>query len=129
MSEMLGFVPVLPGRSVAEEDGRPTDLAGRVPMTVFWIIAPIMAVGIAIATIPVLVGSIRHNRAMRSGRIETPESAREEAEFWHRMLGRRRGRGPVTTPELLTDDEVTRAVARPEDRRTVDGESVWTPPR
>ena len=98
-------------------------------MSVFWIVVPLMAVGILIATVPVLLGSVRHSRAMRSGRIETPQSAREEADFWHRMLGHRRGQHAVATPELLTDGEVERTGARPEARQTVEGVSVWTPPR
>ena len=123
-----GFLPVDPGRAFTEEGGWPTDQASRMLMTVLWIIVPLMVVAIAIATIPVLVGSVRHNRAMRSGRIETLESAREEADFWNRMLGRRRGHRAVPTPELLTDEEVARTSARPEHRQTVDVESVWITP-
>ncbi len=97
-------------------------------MTILWIIVPIMIVGVLIATVPVLWGSLRHNRAMRAGRIETPESARVEADFWHGMLGRRRGRRVVSTPELLSDGEVARTGASLEDRHTVEGESVWVTP-
>ncbi len=98
-------------------------------MTVLWIIIPLMVAGVLIATVPVLWGSVRNNRALRRGEIETPESARQEAEFWHRMLGRRRGRHVVTTPPLLTDDEIARTGAQPQDGRSIDGESVWITPR
>ncbi len=98
-------------------------------MTVLWIIVPLMILGVLIATIPVLWGSFRHNRAMRAGQIETNESAQEEADFWHGMLGRRRGRRVVSTPELLSDGEVERTGASPEDRHTVEGESVWITPK
>ncbi len=97
-------------------------------MSVLVIVVPLMVLGVVIATVPVLVGSFRHNRAMRAGAIETPESARQEADFWHRMLGRRRDREVVATPGLLSDAEVARTGARTEDRREVDGESVWTTP-
>jgi len=98
-------------------------------MSVLAITIPLMVLAVLVAVIPVLRGSVRHNRAMRAGRLETPETARQEADFWHRMLGRRRGRTVVATPELLDDNEVERTGARTEDRQTVDGVSVWTTPR
>jgi hypothetical protein len=98
-------------------------------MSVFAIVIPLMVLGVVIATVPVLAGSIRHHRDMREGQIETQESAQAEADFWHRMLGRRRGRRVVPTPERVSDREVTRAGARTEDRRDVDGDSVWITPR
>jgi hypothetical protein len=98
-------------------------------MSVLPIVIPLMVLAVLVATVPVLWGSVRHHRAMRDGRIETTETARQEAEFWHRMLGRRRRRGVVATPELLDDGEVARSGARSEDRRTVNGNSVWTTPR
>jgi hypothetical protein len=98
-------------------------------MLAFYIIIPIMVLAVVVAVVPVLLGSFRHNRAMREGQFETAESANEEAAFWGRMLGRRHGSRPVKTPELLTDDEITRVSANPEDRIRVEGESVWSPPR
>ncbi len=98
-------------------------------MFVLYIIIPIMVLAVAVAVMPVLFGSVRHNRAMREGRIETTETANQEAAFWHRMLGHRKGRQPVKTPELLPDAEVTRVVANSEDRTTIDGQSAWAPPR
>lgn len=98
-------------------------------MTVLMIVIPLMVLAVLIAIIPVLRGSVRHNRDMRAGRIETAETARREADFWHRMLGHRRDRQALATPELLDDSEVERTGARPEGRRTVDGVSVWETPR
>ena len=98
-------------------------------MSLLPILIPLMVLAVLVATVPVLRGSVRHNRAMRAERIETPETARQEADFWHRMLGRRRGRRAVVTPELLSDAEVERTGVPAEDRRTVDGVSVWTTPR
>lgn len=98
-------------------------------MLALYIIVPIMVLAVAIAVLPVLLGSVRHNRAMRHGKVESVASANEEADFWHRMLGHRSGRRPVRTPELLADGEVTRVFAKPEDRIEVDGDSTWTPSR
>lgn len=98
-------------------------------MLALYIIVPIMVLAVAVAVVPVLLGSFRHNRAMREGRIETAESASEEAAFWHRMLGHRKARHPLKTPELLDDAEVTRVVAEPADRVVIDGDSAWSPPR
>ena len=100
-------------------------------MIVLFIVIPLMLLGIIIATVPVLLGSIRHHRAMRAGQIETTESARYEADFWHRMLGHgdRRDRGVAATPELVSDEEVVRAGVPPEARHTVDGKSVWSTPQ
>lgn len=95
-------------------------------MNALVIAIPLMVVGVIIATVPVLVGSIRHNRAMQAGQIETAESARQEADFWHRMLGHRHGRRVVATPELLSDDEVVRVGAPSEARRSADGDTLWT---
>ena len=98
-------------------------------MNVLVIVIPLMVLGVIIATVPVLFASIRHNRAMRAGQIETTESARQEADFWHRMLGRRRDHRVVATPELVSDEEVARIGVPPEARHTVNGESVWSTPR
>lgn len=98
-------------------------------MSVLAIIIPLMVLAVVIATLPVLVGSIRHHRAMQTGRIESSESAQQEADFWHRMLGHRRGRRTIATPELVPDGEVSRTGANPEDRSDVDGASVWVTPR
>ncbi len=98
-------------------------------MLALYIIVPIMVLAVAIAVLPVLLGSLRHNRAMRHGKVETVASADEEADFWHRMLGRGSGRRPVRTPDLLADGEVTRVIAKPEDRIAVDGDSSWSPRR
>jgi hypothetical protein len=98
-------------------------------MLALYIIIPIMVLAIAVAVVPVLVGSFRHNKAMQDGRLESVDSANEEADFWHRMLGHRSGRPLVKTPEMIADGEVTRVVAEPEDRVVVDGDSAWSAPR
>ena len=92
------------------------------------IVIPLMVLGVIIASVP-LFGSIRHNRAMRAGRIETTESARQEADFWHRMLGRRKDPRVVATPVLVSNEEVARIGVPPGAHHTVNGESVWTTPR
>ncbi len=99
------------------------------PVSVLPIIIPLMVLAVLVATVPGLRGSVRYHRAMRAGRIETSETARQEADFWHRMLGRRRGLRAVATPDLLDDTEVARTGAQPEHRKTVEGVSVWTTPR
>lgn len=98
-------------------------------MNALVIAIPLMVLGVIIATVPVLLGSVRHHRAVQAGLIETAESARQEADFWHRMLGHRRGHRVMATPELLSDEEVVRIGAPAEARHTVDGESLWTTPR
>jgi len=45
------------------------------------------------------------------------------------MLGHRHGKRLVKTPELLSDGEVTRVIARPEENVEMDGDSAWTTPR
>jgi hypothetical protein len=90
-------------------------------MTVLLVVVP---QGIVIATIPVLLvpfGTVEP--CVRE--IETPESARQEADFWHRMLGHKRGRRVVATPELLSDGEVARTDAASDDHHIVEGQSVW----
>lgn len=98
-------------------------------MLALYIIIPIMVLAVAVAVLPVLVGSFRHHKAMQDGTIESAESATKEADFWHRMLGHTRGRSLVKTPEMIADGEVTRVVAEPEDRVVVEGDSAWSPPR
>jgi hypothetical protein len=119
----------LPDRRVSKFlEGWPPLPASALNMNVLLIVIPLMVLGVLIATLPVLVGSFRHNRAMRAGRIETAETARQEADFWHRVLGHRRDGRSVATPELLSDEEVERVGASREEHLTADGESVWTSP-
>ena len=98
-------------------------------MNVLAIVIPLMVLGIIIATVPVLLGSVRHDRAMQAGEIETAKSARQEADFWHRMLGHRPGRRVVATPDLLSDEEVARVGAPSEAHHTAGGKLLWTTPR
>lgn len=99
-------------------------------MIALYVIIPVTVLAVVIAVVPVLLGSIRHNRAMRAGDIETTDSAGEEAALWHRMLGHRSGPRLLRTPDLLNDDEVARVVGEPEEKiEVVDGESAWKPRR
>jgi hypothetical protein len=94
-------------------------------MIALYIILPLMVLAIVIAVVPVLIGSVRHHRSLQSGRIETVESAAYEAEFWHHMLGHRRGASVATTPDLVSDAEVERVGRSPEDKVEHGGRSSW----
>ena len=99
-------------------------------MIVLFIVIPLMLLGIIIATVPVLwLHTSPPGHARRADRIH--QSARYEADFWHRMLGHGdpRDRRVAATPELVSDEEVVRAGVPPEARHTVDGKSVWSTPQ
>ena len=53
------------------------------PMTFLSIAIPIMIVTTAIAVVPVLIGSFRHDKAPEA----RFRSVAEESEFWHDLLG------------------------------------------
>jgi len=55
-------------------------------MTWFYITVPLMIAALAIAVVPVLVGSFRHDNAPED-RFRSPA---EESEFWHHLLGHHR---------------------------------------
>ena len=93
-------------------------------MLAFIITIPLMALGVAVAVLPVLVGSVRHDRAMRSGALPTSGTASQEADFWHHMLGHRRVEDFAPTPDLIEDEEVIR-VGVPTERRVSVEPSVW----
>ena len=83
-------------------------------MLVFYITVPLMVLAVLIAVIPVLRGSIRHDRAMRRGAIESAPTADHEVVFWHRILGHRKDAPTVlATPELVHDAEVVRVGVHP----------------
>ena len=95
-------------------------------MLVFYITVPLMVAAVLVATVPVLRGSLRHDRDMRQGDLESAETADHEVDFWHRLLGRR-GSGPteLVTPGLVDDSEVIRVGVEPRDaRETRSGESI-----
>jgi hypothetical protein len=96
-------------------------------MFAFIVTIPLMALGVGIAVLPVLVGSMRHDRAMRSGELPTLQTATQEADFWHHMLGHRRVEDFAPTPDLIEDDEVIR-VGVPTERRVSVEPSVWKTP-
>jgi hypothetical protein len=77
-------------------------------MTWLYLTAPLMVAAIAIAVVPVLVGSLRHNR--------TPErpfgSVEQESDFWHHMLGHRAVEDHAPTPELIETGELLRVMGR-----------------
>jgi len=63
-------------------------------MTVLWLIIPLAVLAIAIAVVPVLVGSMRHDRSVKEGDPATTRLAAREANRWHARLGRRTRRVP-----------------------------------
>lgn len=69
-------------------------------MTVLWIIIPLAILAVAIAVVPVLVGSVVHDKSVKEGDRPTTERAVGEANRWHRRLGR-----PIRrSPQQLTPD-------------------------
>ena len=77
-------------------------------MTWIYLSVPLMVAAIAIAVVPVLVGSLRHNR--------TPErpfgSVQQESDFWHHTLGHRAVEDFSLTPELIETGELLRVMGR-----------------
>jgi hypothetical protein len=63
-------------------------------MTLLWILIPLAILAIAIAVLPVLIGSVRHDRSIREGEPATTRLAAREANRWHARLGRRTRRVP-----------------------------------
>jgi hypothetical protein len=96
-------------------------------MTVLLLSVPLMIVGVAIAVLPVLVGSARHHRSIMAGELETPESRAVEADFWHHMLGHRKVEDFAPTPDLVPDAEVIR-VGVPAESLVSTDPSVWRTP-
>lgn len=74
------------------------------PMTILWIIIPLAVLAIAVAVVPVLVGSVRHDHSVRDGEPATTDLAAREANRWHARLGRRTRRAPE---ELAPGTEAT----------------------
>ncbi len=102
-------------------------------MLVLYIVIPLMVLAVIIAVVPVLRGSIRHDRAMGAGALETGATAEREADFWHRMLGHRRnrqvGRVVVPTPDMVDESEVIRVGVPADDRlERPDGQTAWKSP-
>ena len=81
-------------------------------MTWFYITIPLTIAALAIAVVPVLVGSFRHHNAPE-GRFR---SAAEESEFWHHLLGHH-GVDDVAPPSHL--DEYGGVVHTAHDHRRV----------
>jgi len=79
-------------------------------MTWLYFAVPLMIVAVAIAVVPVLVGSFRHSNE--------PEihfrSVAQEADFWHHMLGHRTVEELAPTPDLVRNRDILRVV--PDDR-------------
>ena len=63
-------------------------------MGILYVIVPLMVLGIVIAVIPVLVGSIHQDRSIREGMPANTYEAAREANRWHTTLGRRVRRTP-----------------------------------
>ncbi len=70
-------------------------------MTIFWFTLPLMALGVAIAVLPMTINSLRHGRSLPTGAEDTHETAAGEAAFWNHHLRCRQvrpGAVPVTGP-------------------------------
>jgi len=63
-------------------------------MTALWLMIPLALLALAIAVLPVLVGSARHERSVKEGDPATTHLAAREANRWHRRLDRRTRRMP-----------------------------------
>jgi hypothetical protein len=82
-------------------------------MTVLWIIIPLAVVAIAIAVVPVLAGSVVHDKSVKEGDRPTTEQAVGEANHWHRRLGR-----PIRrSPKQLTPDWEAPTATAPSHRK------------
>jgi hypothetical protein len=95
----------------------------RAHMTLFYLTIPLMIVAVAIAVVPVLVGSFRHDKALENGHFETAESVGQESHFWHHMLGHGKAEDYAPTSDLVEDTEVLRVV--PADRMVGDEPTGW----
>ena len=81
-------------------------------MTWIYITAPLMVAAIAIAVVPVLVGSLRLNRT-----LERPfGSVEQESDFWHHMLGHRAVEDFAPSRELIETGELLRVMGREKSR-------------
>jgi hypothetical protein len=63
-------------------------------MLILWLLIPLAVVAIAIAVVPVMVGSVRHDRSVKEGEPASTALAAREANRWHVRLGRRTRRMP-----------------------------------
>jgi len=63
-------------------------------MTIVWILIPVAVVAIAIAVLPVLIGSVHQDRSVKQGDAPTTRRAAREANRQHSRLGRRTRRVP-----------------------------------
>ena len=102
-------------------------------MLALYIVIPLMVLAVIIAVVPVLRGSIRHDRAMAAGELETGATADREADFWHRMLGHRKSRhaasAVVPTPDMVEESEIIRVGVPADDRlERPDGRTAWKSP-
>jgi len=63
-------------------------------MELLWLLVPLAIVAIAIAVIPVVVGSIHQEHSAKEGAPTNTRLAAREANQWHVRLGRRIRRAP-----------------------------------
>jgi len=79
-------------------------------MIVFYLTIPLMLLAVAVAVLPVLVGSFRNHRPTTEGNVDTPKTRAQEANFWHQMLGHCKAEefGPIS--DMVDDNEVLRVV-------------------
>jgi len=64
-----------------------------------------MAIGVAIAVLPVTINSLRHGQSLGTGAEDTRESAAREAAHWNHHLRRSRVVPATPTGELESMDE------------------------
>ena len=67
-------------------------------MMILYLTIPLMLLVTAIAVLPVLLGSIRHQRSLVNEGLDTSSDMADEAGAWHRMLGHRRSEGRAPHP-------------------------------
>jgi hypothetical protein len=80
-------------------------------MAIFYLSIALMVLAVAVAVLPVLLGSIRHHRSLQNRQLETAESSAREVDFWHHMLGRRKVEEFAPTPAMVEDAEVVRVLS------------------
>ena len=88
-------------------------------MTWLYFAVPLMIAAMAIAVVPVLVGSFRHSKE--------PDihfrSVAQEADFWHHLLGHHTIEDFAPTPDLVRNGDTPRV--EPDDRVPAIESTLW----
>ncbi len=67
--------------------------------SMWFIIIPLMVIGVLMAVLPVLLHSIREDRRLKAGTVDTAATAARESAFWNRTFRRGRVRPSHTRTE------------------------------